>query len=221
MARQFLSHQALVAALTFIAGPLAWAADAPEVGLITQAGGAVQVVESGGNPAPAVSFAKLKTGAKVIVGAEAKFQVVYLNSGRQETWAGAAELEVGDTASKPIKASKLPAVKQLPPMILKGLTQAPVMIADMRSRQGMIRVRAVGDWSKAEDAEKNYKMLRAQAAADDITPELFLLATLSELKLFDKMKSPLEEMLTRQPNNDEIKALHALYSEKISKDGKP
>lgn len=202
--------------LAFLAGQSV-AKDAPEVGLVTQVQGSVQIGESGGESVAAIPFVKLRAGTKVDVREDGRFQIVYLNSGRQETWGASSQIEVGDTESKPIKVGKLPAVKQLPPAILKGLTQAPMMIADMRSRQGMIRVRAMGEWAKLEEAEKNYKMLRTQSQQDDVTPELFLLATLSELKLYDKMKQPLDSMLTRQPANQDIRALHDAYMKQIAR----
>lgn len=206
-----------LAGVTLLTASGAALATGTEVGLITQATGAVQVMAPGSKATPAVSFAKLKAGSKVSIGSDGRFQVVYLNSGRQESWAGGSEIEVGENASKPIKAKRLPAVKQLSPLIMKGLTQAPAMIANMKSRQGMIRVRAVADWEKAEEAEKNYKMLRTQVVADDVTPELYLLAVLSELKLYDKMKQPLDEMISRQPGNEEISAMHAAYLEQMAK----
>lgn len=206
--------------LGFLAGQSV-AKEAPEVGLITLIQGAVQIGENGSKSVAAVPFVKLRVGTRVDVREDGRFQIVYLNSGRQETWGVNSQIEVGDTESKPIKVGKLPAVKQLPPAILKGLTQAPMMIADMRSRQGMIRVRAMGEWAKLEEAEKNYKSLRAQSQQDDVTPELFLLATLSELKLYDKMKQPLDSMLTRQPSNEDIRTLHASYMKQIAGEQEP
>jgi hypothetical protein len=201
--------------LSFFAAQ-AVAKEAEEVGLVTLVQGSVQVGESGAKPTAAVPFVKLLAGTKVEVKADGRFQIVYLNSGRQETWGANSQIEVGDTESKSSKAGKAPTVKQLPPAILKGLTQAPMMIADMRSRQGMIRVRSVGQTGKLEEAEKNYRDLRAQSQLDDVTPELFLLATLSQLKLHDKMKQPLEEMLARQPGNAEVRALHDSYMKQIA-----
>jgi hypothetical protein len=194
-----------------LAGAAAMAADSVETALVTQAQGTVQVLAAGGKAAPVVSFAKLRAGTRVSTGEDGRFQIVYLNSGQQETWGPNSQLELGEAASKPIKASKLPGIKQLPASILKGLAQAPAALANISSIHGMIRVRSAFDGSKLEAAEKNYQMLRAQAAEEDVTPELYLLAALSDLKQGDRMKQPLEQMLMRQPANAEIRAVHAAY----------
>lgn len=194
-----------------LAGAAAMAAEGAETGLVTQAQGAVQVAGADGKAAPVVPFAKLRAGTRVSTGEDGRFQVVYLVSGQQETWGPNSQFELGESESKPIKAGKLPAIKQLPAAILKALTQAPAAIANIRSIHGMIRVRAIFDGSKLEAAEKNYAMFRSQAADEDVTPELYLLAALSDLKQVDRMKQPLEQMLKRQPANAEIRAIHAAY----------
>ena len=61
---------------------------------------------------------------------------------------------------------------------------------------------------KVKEAEDRYVELRAQSAEDDITPEIFLLTTLDGLKAYQSMKKPLGEMLRRQPDNAEARALH-------------
>ena len=194
-----------------LSGAAVMGAEEARTALVTQAQGTVQMVQTDGKAAPVVTFSKLKPGTRVSVGDDGRFQLVYLSTGQQETWGSSSQIETGDTESKPIKASKLPTIKQLPPAILKGLTQAPTAIANITSTHGMIRVRGVVDGSKLEVAEKNYKMLRAQVAQDDVTPELYLLAALSELNQVDKMKLPLAQMLKRQPANAEVRAVHDAY----------
>jgi hypothetical protein len=194
-----------------LAGAAVMGAEEARTALVTQAQGTVQMVQADGKMAPVVSFSKLKPGTRISIGVDGRFQLVYLSTGQQETWGSSSQIETGDTESKPIKTSNLPTIKQLPAAILKGLTQAPAAIADITSIHGMIRVRTAIDGSKLETAEKNYKMLRAQAAEDDVTPELYLLAALSELKQVDRMKQPLEQMLKRQPASAEIRAVHAAF----------
>lgn len=201
-----------VMAVLALGGAAVMAAEDGKAALVTLAQGTVQVIEPDGKVAPVVPFTKLRTGTRVSIGDDGRFQFVYLGTGQQETWGGGSQIELGETESKPIKASKLPAIKQLPASILRGLTQAPTAIANIRSTHGMIRVRTAIDRSKLEAAEKNYKMLRTQTTEDDVTPELYLLAVLSELKQVDKMKQPLAQMLKRQPSNAEIRAIHAAYA---------
>jgi hypothetical protein len=168
-----------VAVSLALAGATVMGAEEVRTTLVTQAQGTVQMVQADGKVTPVVTFSKLKPGTRVSVGDDGRFQLVYLSTGQQETWGSSSQIETGDTESKPIKASKLPTIKQLPAAILKGLTQAPVAITDITSIHGMIRVRTAIDGSKLETVEKNYKMFRAQAADDDVTPELYLLGALS------------------------------------------
>jgi hypothetical protein len=197
-----------------LSGIAATAAEDAATGLVTQAQGTVQIVAADGKVIPALAFSKLKAGTKVTTGKDGRFQIVYLRNGLQETWGANSQIELGETESKPVNASKLPAIRQLPDSILKGLTRAPDAIANIGSSQGMIRVRSAFDSSKLEAAEKDYKTLRAQAPEDDVTPELYLLAAFSDLKQFDRLKQPLEEMLKRQPANPEIRRIHAAYAKR-------
>ena len=206
-------HNTGVAVIALVLTSASWAA-ASGVGLITQLKGPVKLSTAEGEISPPL-FAKLDEGTTVDVGADGMFQLVYLGSGRQETWGANTKLVVGEKSSKPLKATRFPAIKNLPPLILQGLDKAPVVVANLRSRQGMIRVRAVEDWQTLETVQANYTSLREQAKDDDVTPELFLLASLSEMKLYDKMQEPLDEMIKRRPDDASIQALHAAYLETL------
>jgi hypothetical protein len=186
-----------------------WANPQP-TSLVTQVDGEV-ALERGGEQHPAAAFEKLPTGTVVDVGTNATFQLVYLASGRQETWRAGSKFQIGNTASKPLKIARFPAVKQLPSFIVAGLNKAPSVVASLRSRQGMVRVRAVGDWQALDELQSQYRSLREQSRAEDITPELFLLASLADMKLVDEMKAPLDEMLKRQPDNPVVRDLHEAY----------
>ncbi|MBI2753719.1 MAG: hypothetical protein HYX46_09445 [Betaproteobacteria bacterium] len=59
------------------------------------------------------------------------------------------------------------------------------------------------------EARVTYDRLRREMPADDITPELFLYAALYEYLLYDDMKTVADEMLRKQPNDDNVKALAA------------
>ena len=54
--------------------------------------------------------------------------------------------------------------------------------------------------------------MRKESAQDDVTPELYLLSGLHELKLYRDMKAVLEEMRRRQPDNPEVEAVYTHYS---------
>ena len=197
--------------LVFLAGvvylPEVLAVEAEAGGFITQSQGTVSYQVGADREQPLPAFARVPSGARVKVGDNAKLQIVYLRSGRQESWVGKASLVVGDGESK-ASGSSVPAVKVLPPYMIETLTKSREVMVNIHARQGMIRVRSLMVATKVKEAEDRYAELRAQSAEDDITPEIFLLTTLDGLKAYQSMKKPLAEMLRRQPDNAEAKALH-------------
>ncbi len=196
---------ALLASVFYL--PLALAADAEAGGFVTQSQGNVSYQVGAGKEQPLPAFARVPSGARVKIGDNAKLQIVYLRSGRQESWTGKASLVVGDEESK-ASGAVVPTVKVLQPYMIETLTKSREVMGNIHSRQGMIRVRSLMAATKVKDAEDRYVELRGQAADDDITPEIFLLTTLDGLKAYQSMKKPLAEMLRRQPDNTEAKALH-------------
>jgi hypothetical protein len=186
--------------------PAAWADAGEPGGFVTQSQGNVTYQLGAGKDQPLPAFSRLASGTRVKLGDGAKLQIVYLRNGRQESWSGQAALEVGADESKASAGN--PAVKALPPYMVATLLKSHEVMGSIHSRQGMIRVRSLMTAPKVREAEERYAEQRAQAAEDDITPEIFLLTTLDGLKAYQSMKKPLAEMLRRQPGNAEAKALH-------------
>jgi hypothetical protein len=187
--------------------PQALAADTEAGGFITQSQGNVSYQVGAGKEQPLPAFARVPSGARVKIGDNAKLQIVYLRGGRQESWTGKVSLVVGDEESK-ASGPGAPTVKVLQPYMIETLTKSREVMGNIHSRQGMIRVRSLMAATKVKEAEDRYAELRAQSAEDDITPEIFLLTTLDGLKAYQSMKKPLAEMLRRQPDNAEARALH-------------
>lgn len=175
---------------------------------VTQSTGDVSYIVDKGSAQPLPTFSKLFSGTQVRVTGDAKFQIVYLENGRQESWTGPVEVEIGQNESRAINGSSSPAIKELPQHMLGVLTKSRDVISDIQSRQGMIRVRSLTTARKVKEAEATYATMRGEAAADDITPEIYLLTAFDELKVYKRMKAPLEEIMKRQPNNAEAKKLH-------------
>jgi hypothetical protein len=179
-------------------------------GFVTQSQGTVSYQVGVGNEQPLPAFARVPSGARIKIGDNAKLQIVYLRSGRQESWTGKASLVIGDAESKASGSTgaNVPTIKVLQPYMIETLTKSREVMGNIHSRQGMIRVRSLMAATKVKEAEDRYAELRTQSAEDDITPEIFLLTTLDGLKAYQSMKKPLAEMLRRQPDNAEAKALH-------------
>jgi len=175
---------------------------------VTQSTGDVHFLTEQTELQPLPPFAKIFSGTQVNIGDDGKFQIVYLQNGLQESWTGPAKLEINEGASKSLSTSSPPQIKKLPPYMVDVLTRSREVISDIQSRQGMIRVRSLTTARKVKKAEENYASMRQQAADDDITPEIYLLTTFDELKVYKRMKAPLQEIMQRQPNNKEAKQLH-------------
>lgn len=200
--------------LAILAGVLVWqsvsANNAAEPGgFVTQSQGTVTFQVGSGKALPLQSFARLASGTRITLGENAKLQIVYLRGGRQESWSGQAVLEVGEAGSTSVgKIAAEPAIRILQPFMVETLVKSHEVMGSIHARQGMIRVRSLMTAAKVKEAEERYAGLRAQSAEDDITPEIYLLTTLDGLKAYQSMKKPLAEMLRRQPDNAEARALH-------------
>lgn len=59
------------------------------------------------------------------------------------------------------------------------------------------------------EARATYETLRKDLPGDDITPELFLYAALSDYQLYEDMGRAVAEMLRKQPDNEDVKTLDA------------
>jgi hypothetical protein len=204
---------AVLRGLVFLAGvvylPQVLASEAEAGGFVTQSQGTVSYQVGSGKEQPLPAFAKLASGTRIKLGDNAKLQIVFLRSGRQESWTGKVALVVGDDESNASGAgAPTPVVKLLQPYMVETLVKSREVMGNIHARQGMIRVRSLMAATKVKEAEDRYAELRGQAAEDDITPEIFLLTTLDGLKAYQSMKKPLAEMLRRQPDNAEAKALH-------------
>lgn len=196
----------LLAAIFFFRHALANAAEVG--GFVTQSQGQITYQASGGGEQALPAFARLTSGTHVKMGDNAKLQIIYLGSGRQESWSGKTDLVAGDAESKVVGQAAAPTIKMLPPYMVETLVKSNEVMANIHARQGMVRVRSLLAASKIKEAEDRYAELRSQAAEDDIAPEIFLLTTLDGLKAYKSMNKPLEEMLRRQPDNAEAKALY-------------
>ena len=84
---------------------------------------------------------------------------------------------------------------------------------------GMIRLRSLTTARKVKEIEARYAEMRQQFGEDDITPELYMLTALDEIKVYHRMRTPLEEMIRRQPNNAEARALYNQFIEILNGEG--
>lgn len=189
----------------------AWGA---EVGLVTAVSGSVKLQEEKAAASALKSFVKLRAGDRLMLEDKARLQMVYFQGGRQETWQGAGQLEIGAEASTAVAGGLQPQVKTLPAILVKQLSKTPS--PDGNVKAGMIRMRSMPSGGTLESLERNYADLRKQADAGDRNPELYLLAGYFELHEFDKVNALLLQLGEKSPGDQEVKALSALYKRAIN-----
>ncbi len=189
----------------FALATLGFAVQASEV-LLTMVKGPDCQLKTDHAVSPLMPFMKVHAGDRLALGAGCTAQLLYTGTGRQETWNGAVTLTIGEQQSQSNGAAD-PVVKTLPTAALKRLAKAPGVLTDIRSRTGMVMVRSGGLLDKLRETEALYEEMRCAAMPDDITPELYLISALYELKLFRDVEEIVAEIVARQPDNSEAKSI--------------
>jgi hypothetical protein len=207
-----LSKLLMAAALAAATGAYA----ASDVGLINHLSGDVSY-SSGAATSRAQPYMKVREGDRFTVPAGAQVRVVYFQGGRQETFAGPASFTAGGQSSS-VQSGSAPQVTTLPAGVPQKISQTPELIQIAKlGRAGGVAVRGVGgerrltpqQQAEVRQARDIYQQLRASAAADDITPELYLYSVLQDHLLYGDMKPVVEEMARRQPNSADVAELRA------------
>ncbi len=172
---------------------------------------------------------KIRRDDRLKVDAAGTLQLLYFASGRQETWKGPVTLTVGDRESTPAADQEplpKPEVQTLPAKVSRRIAGASLPLP--RSSlffSGVTPTRGVktpepkstapapplstGDREKIKEAEKTYRDLRAKAAADDLTPELFFLAVLADYQQYPRMEKVIDTMQERRPGDPVLNDLKA------------
>lgn len=160
-----------------------------DVGMLTQMDGRVEIVTAREGKRPATAFLKVALGDKLVLGGDARVQIVYFETSRQEVWKGAGEVAIGNGEGR--SSSLQPETRKLPPLVARQLVKTPV--SGQHGKSGMVTVRSLSS-DTAESLEKQYNEFRAAAADGDTTPEVFLLTGLMEMKEFEQARTVLERL---------------------------
>ncbi len=198
----------------------------PDVGIVTQLSGEATYWNESYQKTPekAEVFMKIRRGDYLKIPPGGAIQLVYFENGRQETWKGPASFMVGEAESRVEKGKEHPGQPEV--VILsneasQGMRRIPVLLRRARlSRSGGgVMVRGVPGASakpvaptKEEQAEiamakETYQKLRKQAKADDITPELTLLAALADYEQHEEMEKVIKDAMKIQPESQVLKEL--------------
>ena len=183
----------LVSIVFFVATSSALAANI-DAALITQLQGDAVVESDKGTKRPAVALLKLAIGEKLQLKSVTKIQIVYFESGRQESWSGTGQVEIDSNEGK--STTLKPELKQLPPLLVKQLAKTPG--AGQQGRAGMVVMRSLPTPAKVTKLESQYAEFRKGALQDDLTPEIYYLSGLIELKEIDRAKTVLSMLRTRK-----------------------
>jgi hypothetical protein len=184
---------------------------ADDVGLINSMAGDVSYT-SGGATAKAKAYMKIREGDRFTLPAGAQMRVVYFKGGRQESFSGPANFTAG-TEQSTVQSGSQPQVSTLPAGVPQKISQTPELIQIAKlGRSGGVAVRGVGreqrltpqQQAEVRQARQTYDQLRKNAAADDITPELYLYSVLQDHLLYTDMKPVVTEMQKRQPANPDV-----------------
>lgn len=182
------------------------AQEAADVALVTAVQGTVtRATLTGTQPVPA--FIKLRRGDHLTL-ADGRIQVVYFDSGRQETWQGSGRLDIGDTESK-AKGLPDPQTRVLPDIMVKQIAKTPAL--DSQGRAGAVRVRGLPSPATVEKLVATYRQLRDWADANDINPELFLLSGLFEQRDVERIQQVLADLARAKPNDAQVDQVVDFY----------
>jgi hypothetical protein len=95
-------------------------------------------------------------------------------------------------------------VKKLPPLVARQLIKTPA--SGQHGATGMVTVRSLSS-DTIESLEKQYQEFKATAAADDTTPEVFLMTGLLEMKEYEQATSVLDGFRAKLSANPALVAV--------------
>lgn len=191
-----------------------------DVALVSMVSAGVTYASAAGPAGKVQAFMKIREGDRIVVSANAQIKLVFLDNSRQERWMGAGEFQAGRDGAIAI-AGKPAEVITLPAGVGQHVTRIPALVHNaklggIQLRGGVLhRPNSEQPQVAVSEARKNYDFMRQGMPADDITPELYLYAVLSDYSLFGEMKPVVIEMLKRQPDNEDLQALDKWVSSKL------
>jgi hypothetical protein len=182
-----------------------------DAALVTALDGTVNRLTAAGRE-PVQAFVKLKPGDKLLLEGNARIQLVFFESRRQESWSGGGSLEIAATEGKG-EGLATPQVKTLPAILVRQIAKTPAL--DSQGRAGVVRLRAIPTPEALAKLDQNYRQLRQETDKDDLNPELFLLVGLLEMRQLDRIEQVLSDLQATHPGNMEAKVLVALYQKTL------
>ena len=180
-----------------------------DIGLVNLVAGSVTLTPQSGQAVAAKAFMKVREGDRFDVPAGAQVRVVFFEGSRQERWQGPASFRAARLQSTPL-SGKPADISALPASVPQRMARVPELMQN--ARLGGIQVRSAQALKPVQEhaldeAKATYDRLRKELPGDDITPELFYYSALNEYQLYEDMAPVVDEMLRKQPDNDDVKSL--------------
>lgn len=188
-------------------------AAADDVALVTAVTGKVSEL-AGNAPRALEPFARLRQGDVLLLEKEAGMRLIFFGSRREESWRGEGRIEIGSTRGQGIGLAE-PQVRVLPEVMARQIAKTPSLGRQENAPAGRLRSIEIAEDGLAK-LDSDYSRLRKSAAADDLNPEIFLLAGLFEMREFGRLEQMLKELNDSRPGNMEVAVLSSLYKKAIS-----
>jgi hypothetical protein len=187
-----------------------------DVAIVSQISGEASYAGEGQSATKVKPFMRVRQRDRFVIRSGATVRLVYFIGARQETWTRPASFRAGVRAGEPSGAAR-PEVAILPATVPQKIERVPELIRVARLAGVTLRgasklaptVLAREQQAELDAARSNYRLLRVQAAADDLTPELYLFSVLYELGQEDEARILLANMTRRAPESLETQDLAA------------
>ena len=200
-------------ALLLLASSAAASAQGSDVGLVNLVSAGVTYAPLSGSPSEAKPFMRVRDGDRFNIPTGGQIRIVYFTSSRQERWSGPASFRASKGTGEAI-SGKAAEVTVLPAGVPQRIARVPDLmqsakLGGIQVRGGLSRKQeaSLDQQTIVREARDTYERMRKDMPADDITSELYFYAVLHDYLLYEDMKAVVEEMLRKQPGNEDLKAL--------------
>lgn len=185
-------------------------ADTGSVGLVNLVAGEATFSSQASGPQKVAAFMQVHDGYEFTVAAGGTVRLVFGQGAREERWEGPARFRATRNGSKSIYGRPAE-TKTLPAIFSPHVARVSELVRHARLggltiRTSDTKARPADPQQQIADARIAYDQVRGQTSADDITPELLFLSFLYEHRLYEQMKPVADEMLRKQPENEDARA---------------
>jgi len=186
-----------------------------DVALVSLLSGDANYIARSGMHGSVSPFMKVRDGDRISLAAGAQVRIVFFDSSRQELWSGPASFIAAKAAAELI-SGKAPEITHIPAEVTRRMARIPELVR--LAKLGGTQVRGLAKPGKQKEADQQtalaqarsaYERMRHEVPAYDIAPELYLYAALYDFRQYGEMKQVVAEMLRKQPDSQEAKALDA------------